>query len=142
MTTPEDRDLWERDEEALRNEVRQLNATLDRAHRDAVTEARAYVALHEKARADAAKVARVEALAERLSASPGDIMGVGASMATQIRAALADAPAEQRPMVYVDKETREPCPTSGKALCIIVDPDHLHVAQHMLPAEQWAEGGA
>jgi hypothetical protein len=45
MTTPEDRDLWERDEEALRDEVRQLNATLDRAGRDAITAARAYRAL-------------------------------------------------------------------------------------------------
>jgi hypothetical protein len=62
MTTPEDREIWERDEEALRDEVRQLSATLDRAGRDAITEARAYVALHEKARADAAKLARVEAL--------------------------------------------------------------------------------
>jgi hypothetical protein len=44
MTTPEDRDLWERDEEALRDEVRKLSATLDRASRGAVTEARAYVA--------------------------------------------------------------------------------------------------
>jgi hypothetical protein len=113
MTTPEDRDLWERDEEALRAEVRKLSATLDRASRDSITEARAYVALHEKARADAAKVARVEALhiRRRLPDHPrtGRALAVAPDRCSTcwgdgnyevwpcptIRA-LTDAPAEQR----------------------------------------------
>jgi hypothetical protein len=97
MTTPEDREIWERDEEALRAEVRQLNATLDQAGRDAVTEARAYVALHEKARAAEAKLARVEAAIQREGKlhSTWDKRSEMVVPVDALRAALAAEPGEQ-----------------------------------------------
>jgi chromosome segregation ATPase len=130
MTTPEDREIWERDEEALRDEVRQLSATLDRASRDAVTEAREYRALvaerdelraeverlrgqstpiirtlARRAREAEAKLARVEALLSvqqerHTEDGDGRCQWCDAPLdecdIVILRAALADAPAEQR----------------------------------------------
>jgi hypothetical protein len=120
MTTPEDRDIWERDEEALRDEVRQLNATLDRASRDTIQQAREYRALVaerdelraevERLRYDVAanwvprpwmdRAKNAEAL-HVVAVNPTDwasdwCSGCGRAWPCPTIAALADAPAEQR----------------------------------------------
>lgn len=40
----------------------------------------------------------------------------------------------RRPFALVDKVTHEPCPTLGDRLCTITDPEHLHMAEHMIDA--------
>ena len=99
LKTQIDADIAVADEEraALVAEVERLNATLDRASRDSIAEARAYVALHEKARAAEAKVAKVEAERRYFASGPTWLSATqAAAVELRFRAVLADAPAEQR----------------------------------------------
>lgn len=38
-----------------------------------------------------------------------------------------------KPLVFVDSQTGEPCPTKGKSLCTIKDSSHRHMADWLFP---------
>ena len=72
-----------------------------------------------------------EAVVAHLSAHPEQATALGIGHASLIGSVLDDEDHGDA-FTFVDRETHEPCPTHGKALCTNTDPDHLHVARHML----------